>query len=73
MIELIRTDDPVLLSWLETRLAEVGIETVVFDGHTSSAYAGALDSVSSRMMVAEEDLSRAMRIVAEGRGLAGQE
>ena len=73
MIELIRTDDPVLLSWLETRLAEVGIEAVVFDGHTSSAYAGALDSVCSRMMVAEDDLSRAMMIVAEGRGLAGQE
>jgi hypothetical protein len=73
MIELIRTDDPVLLSWLEIRLAEIGIEVVVFDAHTSNAYAGALDSVSRRMMVAEDDLSRAMRVVAEGRGLAGQE
>ena len=73
MIELIRTDDPVLLSWLETRLTEVGIDVIVFDSHTSSAYAGALDSVCRRMMVAEDDLSRAMRVVAEGRGLAGQE
>jgi hypothetical protein len=73
MIELIRTDDPVLLSWLETRLAEIGIEAFVFDGHTSNAYAGALGSVSCRIMVAEDDLSRAMRVVAEGRGLAGQE
>jgi hypothetical protein len=72
MIELIRTDDPVLLSWLETRLAEIGIEVFVFDGHTSSAYAGALDGVSRRLMVAEEDISRAKRVVAEGRGLAGQ-
>ena len=70
MIELIRTDDSVLLSWLEARLAEIGIEVVVFDGHTSSAYAGALDGVCRRMMVAEDDLSRALRVVAEGRDLA---
>ena len=73
MIELIRTDDPVLLSWLQARLAEIGIEAVVFDGHTSSAYGGALDTVCSRLMVAEDDHSRALRVVAEGRELADRE
>ena len=70
---MIRTDDPVLLSWLQARLAEIGIEALVFDGHTSSAYGGALDGVWRRLMVAEDDLFRALRVVAEGRELANRE
>ncbi|MGF1641428.1 MAG: DUF2007 domain-containing protein [Rhodospirillales bacterium] len=70
MIELVRTDDPVLLSWLEARLAEAGVAVAVFDDHTCGAYAGALDGVRRRLMVAEGDLARATPIVAEGRALA---
>ena len=33
--ELIRTNDPVLLSWLKALLADRGIEYVVLDTHTS--------------------------------------
>jgi hypothetical protein len=71
MIELIRTADPILLSWLETRLAEAGIESFVFDGHTSTVFGGTLDCVVRRMMVAEEDRGRASAILAEGQKLAG--
>ncbi len=70
MIELIRTADPVFLSWLETRLAEAGIELFIFDGHTSTVFGGTLDSVVRRLMVAENDRSRASDILAEGRKLA---
>lgn len=70
MIELIRTDDPVLLSWLRARLDEEGIEALVFDGHTSSVYPGLMDAVAKRVMVGEDDETRARAIVAEGRQLA---
>ena len=70
MVELLRTDDPVFISWLTARLADEGIEVVVFDSHTSTIYGGALDTLTRRVMVAEEDEGRARVIVAEGRGIA---
>lgn len=71
MFELIRTDNPIFLSWLETRLAEAGIESFVFDEHTSTVFGGTLDTVVRRLMVAEEDEARASEILAEGKKLAG--
>ncbi len=70
MIELIRTDNPIFLSWLRTRLGEAGIESFLFDGHTSTVFGGTLDTVGQRLMVAEEDRDRASDILAEGRKLA---
>jgi hypothetical protein len=65
MVELIRTDNPVFLSWLRLVLAEAGIIAAVFDDHTSAAYGGALAAVPCRVMVAEDDLARARRVLAE--------
>jgi hypothetical protein len=74
MVELIRTDDPVLLSWLTVRLADLGLRALVFDGHTATAYGGALSSVRFRVMVDERDLIRASGVVAEANDLvAGAE
>lgn len=70
MIELIRTADAVLVSWLETRLAECGIRAVVLDAFTSSAYGGALDAVQRRVMVADADLPRAREVLAAADGSA---
>ena len=70
MIELTRTDDPVLLAWLQSRFEEEGIAAMVFDAHTSSLYGGALDAVNRRIMVDDDDLQRALSILAEGRRLA---
>ena len=67
MIELLRTDDPILLSWLEARLAEAGIEAVVFDDLTAGIYGGAIGGLSRRLMVQPADLPRARRVVAEAR------
>lgn len=71
MFELIRTVNPIFLSWLETRLAAAGIKTFIFDGHTSTVFGGTLDTVGRRLMVGEEDRERATDILAEGQRLAG--
>lgn len=68
MIELIRSEDPVLISWLEMRLRELGITIHVLDAYTASAYAGALGAVQRRVMVDEADLIRAKRLLAEASG-----
>jgi hypothetical protein len=65
MIELTRSGDAVFISWLEMRLGELGIETVVLDTHTSSVYGGALAAVQRRVMVDEADLDRSRRVLAE--------
>lgn len=70
MIELLRTQDPVLLGWLQSRLAEAGIPFEIFDAHTSTLYGGALDAVTRRVMVDERDAARAQFILAEADRLA---
>lgn len=65
MVELLRTEDPVLLAWLQVRLADAGIPVLVFDSYASSAMAGALDAIRRRVMVREADLGRARRLLAE--------
>lgn len=65
MVELIRTTNPVFLSWIEMILRERGIKFVVFDLHTSIAYGGALDAVPRRIMVHEDDVSMARRVLQE--------
>jgi hypothetical protein len=69
MVELLRTGDMVMLGWLRKRLGEAGIETYVFDVHTSSLYGGALDAVGARVMVEEADAGRARLILAEAHRL----
>ena len=70
MIELVRTGDPVLLSWLEMIFRQHGIKMVVFDEHTSTAYGGALFLVARRIMVDEGDLVAARQILRQAEGLA---
>ena len=69
MVELIRTNDPVLLSWLETRLREDRIRTQVMDVHTS-AMEGSVGAIPRRVMVAEGDYSRARWVLHEAERLA---
>ncbi len=69
MVELCRVGDPVMLSWLESRLAAEGIKSVTLDAFTSTAFAGTLDGVARRVMVDEADLARAQEILDEGREL----
>jgi hypothetical protein len=64
MIELVRTNDAVRLSWLVALLRDSGIEAHVFDQHTSIAE-GSLIALPRRLMVDADDATRARRLLAE--------
>ena len=70
MKELIRTNNIVLISWLEARLAEDGIEAVVFDQY-ASAIEGQVGPVQRRVMVLDEDFPRAQWILKREQPDAG--
>ena len=61
MIELLRTDNPVLISAVMAALAEAGIDAVEFDG-IADIYGSAFPR---RLMVLEDDLIRARRIASD--------
>ena len=69
MRELVRSNNPVLLSWLMAALAESGIEAVILDGHTS-ILEGSAGAIPRRLMVIDEDYPAAREILeqAEARG-----
>ncbi len=62
MRELLRTTDAVRLSWLVALLADAGIETFVFDTHTS-IIEGSIGAIPRRLMVLEEDEAEAIRVL----------
>jgi Putative prokaryotic signal transducing protein len=62
MKELIRTNDIVLISWLQATLQGDGIEAVVFDQY-ASAIEGQVGPVQRRVMVLDEDFARAQWIM----------
>lgn len=68
MVELLRTNDPVLLSWLTALLADSHIEAVIFDAHTSSVE-GSISAIPRRLMVADDDAAVARQIIAEADAL----
>lgn len=63
MRELLRTNNPVRLSWLQALLRDAGIETVVLDHHTSFIE-GNIGAIPRRLMVADADFSRARAVLA---------
>jgi hypothetical protein len=64
LVELLRTNNPVLISWITALMADSGIEVVVLDTHTSVLEGSAL-AIPRRIMVAEKDIERARRIHAD--------
>jgi hypothetical protein len=63
MKELLRTNDPVRLSWLRALLKDSGVDSVVFDIHTSLVE-GSIGATPRRLMVSERDYSRARALLA---------
>ena len=63
MKELLRTNDPVRLSWLQAVLRDAGIDSVVLDHYTSFAE-GNIGAIPRRLMVAERDHQRALAALA---------
>ena len=62
--ELLRTNDPVEISWVCALLADAGIEAAVFDAHTS-VVEGSIGAIPRRVTVADEDFAAARRILDE--------
>jgi hypothetical protein len=63
MKELLRTNDPVRLSWLQALLDDSGIDSLILDHHTSLVE-GSIGAIPRRLMVAERDYRRARALLA---------
>jgi hypothetical protein len=68
MKELLRTNDPVRLSWLQALLSGGGIESFVLDTNTS-IIEGSIAAIPRRLMVSNKDYRRACVLLAQ----AGEE
>jgi hypothetical protein len=68
LIEILRTNDLVLISLTEAILFEIGIDVFVADQHMS-AMEGSLGFLPRRVLVAADDEVRARRALSEA-GLA---
>ncbi|HEX3494045.1 MAG TPA: DUF2007 domain-containing protein [Methylocella sp.] len=64
MIELLRTNDLVLISRVEAILAEIGLAVFVADRHMSTLE-GSLSFLPRRVLVAADAAARARRALAE--------
>jgi hypothetical protein len=69
MREVLRTNDPVALSFAVVLLRDSGIEAVVLDEH-SSVMDGSIGAIPRRLMVLPEDHAAARHRLREA-GLAG--
>ncbi len=64
MEELLRTNDPVLLSFAEALLAEAGIMALVFD-QAMSMVEGSLGILPRRLMVERERIEEARQLMID--------
>ncbi|KZM49202.1 DUF2007 domain-containing protein [Labrenzia sp. OB1] len=70
MEELVRTNDPVLISFLESILEEAGIKHFVADGNMS-VLEGSLGIIPRRLLVHSDQIQKARMLVREA-GLEGE-
>ncbi len=69
MQDVLKTNDPIELSFAEAVLKDAGIMTVVFDGHMS-VMDGSLGILPRRLMGQDEDLAEARQLLLEAFGSA---
>ncbi|MBC8037831.1 MAG: DUF2007 domain-containing protein [Rhizobiales bacterium] len=62
MKELLRSNDLVYLSYVTHLLSEDGLDHVLLDAYTS-AVEGSIGAIPRRLMVNEDDIGRARRIL----------
>ncbi|MDA0230327.1 MAG: DUF2007 domain-containing protein [Proteobacteria bacterium] len=70
MLELLRLNDPVKLSFLEALLRDGGIESFVLDQYMS-VLEGSASAIPRRLMVLDEDAEQARYILREAGELDG--
>lgn len=64
MIELMRTNDPVVISFIEALLRDAGVDHFVAD-QNMSIMEGSLGVLPRRVMVREDDAERARRLLRD--------
>jgi hypothetical protein len=64
MTPVLKTNDPVKLSFAEALLKDAGIEAIILDGH-ASVMDGSLGILPRRLMVADDDAARARTILSD--------
>jgi hypothetical protein len=64
MRDLVMTNDPVLLNYVQVLLDDAGIGVAVFDGNMSTLQ-GTLGAVEKRLAVPEESWADARRVLDE--------
>ena len=64
MIELVRTNDPVVISFIEALMRDAGIEILVAD-QNMSIMEGSIGVLPRRVLVAEDDAIAARRILRD--------
>ncbi len=64
MVELVRTNDLVLISFIETLLKQAGVAFFVADQHMSAAE-GSVGFLPRRIMVDSDEQERARRLMRE--------
>ncbi len=70
MVELVRTNDLVLISLIETLLSQAGVAFFVADQHMS-AVEGSVGFLPRRIMIDARERERARRLMREA-GLSGE-
>ncbi|MBT6221281.1 MAG: DUF2007 domain-containing protein [Rhodospirillaceae bacterium] len=68
MVELVRTNNMVMLSWLVAQLREENIEPVILD-YNISIVEGSIGAFPRRVMVDEVDYPQARVILAEAEAI----
>ena len=64
MVELLRTNDPVLISWVSALLTDAGIPFLVLDQH-AAAVEGSIGALPRRVAVDAADAAAARRLLAD--------
>jgi len=64
MVELLRSNDPVLMSFAASLLDDAGIEHEVADSHMS-VIEGSIGALPSRLLVARDRYEQAHRLLAD--------
>ena len=66
MQEILRTNDPILISYVRSLLLDAGIESVEFDSHIANLEGG-VSAIPCRLMVIDADVDRALSILADSK------
>ena len=66
MQEILRANDPILISYIRSLLIDAGIESVEFDSHIANLEGG-VSAIPCRLMVIDADVDRALSILADSK------